>query len=85
MNSMQNLLCCVAHIFFRKESNRQLEPPLPLNFSCRIFRNSGLAPNFSFEPYFRKAGMGSFVHPRECGKATAVSMPSFEVDPVAES
>ena len=31
-------------------SNRQLEPPLPFNFSCRIFRKSALAPNFPFEP-----------------------------------
>ena len=27
-------------------SNRQLEPPLPLNFFYRIFRHSALAPNF---------------------------------------
>ena len=35
-----------------KQSNRQLEPPLPLKFSCRIFRNSALfiPPNFSFNP-----------------------------------
>ena len=31
-------------------SNRQLEPPLPLNFSSRIFRHSALAPNFSMNP-----------------------------------
>ena len=34
----------------RQRSNRQLEPPLPLIFSRRTFRNSDLAPNFSFEP-----------------------------------
>ena len=79
-------LCCIAHkLFFCKQSNRQLEPPLPLNFSCRTFRNSALAPIFSFEPYFGKAGMGSLVHSRECGKATAVFVPSFEADLVAES
>ena len=29
--------------------------------------------------------MSSLVHSRECGKATAVSAPSFEADLVAES
>ena len=35
---------CVAvpTIFFCKQSNRQLEPPLPLNFACRVFRSSAL-------------------------------------------
>ena len=28
--------------------------------------------------------MGSLVHSRECGKSTAVSVPSFEADLVAE-
>ena len=65
-------------------SNRQLEAPLPLNFSSRIFRNSALAPNFSFHPKFGEADMGSLVHSRECGKATAVSMISFHPDLVAE-
>ena len=31
-------------------SNRQLKPPIPLNFSYRIFRHSALAPNFSINP-----------------------------------
>ena len=78
---------CVAlptNLFFCKRPNRQLEPPLPLNFSCRTFRNYALAPNFPFEPKFGKADMGSLVHSRECGKATAVSVPSFEADLVAE-
>ena len=57
-------------------SNRQLEPPLPLNFSSRIFRHSALAPNFSTDPIFRKGDTGSLVHSRECGKATAVSVTS---------
>ena len=44
-------LCCIAHKKnFCKRSNRQLQAPPPLNFSRRIFRNSALAPNFSFEP-----------------------------------
>ena len=38
-------------------SNRQLEPPLPLNSSYRIFRHSALAPNFCIHPIFRK-GIG---------------------------
>ena len=47
-------LCFIARkkTFFLPilRSNRQLEPPLPLNFSCRTFLNSALAPNFSFQP-----------------------------------
>ena len=77
-------------------STRQLEPPLPLNFSYRIFRHSPLAnfsyrifrhsplaPNFSFDPIFRKGDMGSLVHSRECGEATAVSV-TFHPDLAAE-
>ena len=79
-------LCCVAHkTKFCKQSNRKLEAPLPLFFSCRIFRNSSLAPSFTFEGWCGKAGMGSLVHSRECGKATALCMTSFESEPVAES
>ena len=66
-------------------SNRQVESPLPLNCSCGILHNSALAPNFPFELEFGKADMGSLVHSRECGKATAVPVPSFEADLVAES
>ena len=76
-------LCCSAPIFFFLPnlcSNRQLEPPLPLNFSCKIFRRSALAPNFSFDPIFRKGDTGSLVHSRECGEATAVSVTSFHPD-----
>ena len=65
-------------------SNRQLEPPLPLNFSLRIFRHSALAPNFSVDPIFGKGDMGSLVHSLECGEATAVSVTSFYPDLVAE-
>ena len=65
-------------------SNRQLEPPLPLNFFYRIFRRSALAPNFSIDPIFRKGDMGSLVHSRECGEPTAVSVTSFHPDLVAE-
>ena len=64
-------------------SNRQLEPPLPLNFSCKIFRHSALAPNFTIDPIFRTGDVGSLVHPRECGEATAVSV-TFHPDLVAE-
>ena len=73
-------------LFFCKQSNRQVEPPLPLNFSYRIFRNSALhvAPNFSTNPLLGKGDMGSLVHSRECGKATAVSEISFHPDLVAE-
>ena len=66
-----------------KHSNRQLEPPLPLNFSYRTFRHSALAPNFSIDLIFRKGDMGSLVHSRECGEATAVSV-TFHPDLVAE-
>ena len=44
-------LCCSAHEKKKEpnlHSNRQLEPPPPLNFSYRIFGHSALAPNFSF-------------------------------------
>ena len=71
-------------MFFNMHSNRQLEPPLPLNFSYRIFRHSALAPNFSFDPIFREGDMGSLVHSRECGEATAVSV-TFHPDLVAET
>ena len=85
-NTKVTHLCCIPpEIIFCKRSNRQLEPPLPINFSCWTFRNSALAPNFSFETWFGKADMGSLVHSRECGKAAAVSVPSFEADPVAEN
>ena len=67
-----------------KQSNRQLEPSLPLNFSCKMFRSSALAPNFSIDPLFCKADMGSLVHSRHCGKATVFSVPSFHPDLVAE-
>ena len=63
--------CCVLqlqcpHFFLFPNlcSNRQLEPPLPLNFSYRIFRHSALAPNFSIDLTFRKGDMGSLVHSR---------------------
>ena len=65
-------------------SNRQLEPLLPLNFSYRIFRHFALDPNFTIDPIFRKGDMGSLVHSRECGEATAVSVTSFHLDFVAE-
>ena len=78
---------CVAMptIFFCKQSDRQLEPPLPLNFSCRIFRISALAPNFPLLHYLARQDMGSLVHTRECGKATAVSVTSFHPNLVAEN
>ena len=67
-------------------SNRQLEPPLIFNFSCRIFRHSALDPNFSFDPIFLNLSgdMGSLVHSREYVKVTAVSVTSFHADLVAE-
>ena len=49
-----------------------------------MFRHSALAPNFSIDPIFRKGDMGSLVHSRECGEATAVSVASFHPDLVAE-
>ena len=56
-----------------------------LSFFCyRIFCNSALAPNFSINPLFGKADMGSLVHSRECGEPTAVSVTSFHPDLVAE-
>ena len=68
-------LCCSAHqMFLNMHSIRQLEPPLPLNFSYKIFGHSALAPNFSFDPIFCKGDTGSLVHSRECGEATAVSV-----------
>ena len=79
-------LCYIAHkTKFCKQSNRQLEAPLPLFFSCTIFRNSAVAPNFTFEPLFGRTGVASLVLSRECGNATALCMTSFESDPVAES
>ena len=44
-----------------------------------------VAPNFSIDLVFGKAYMGSLVHSRECGKATAVSEISFHPDLVAET
>ena len=66
-------------------SNRQLEPPLLLHFSHRIFRHSALliAPNISIDPIFRKGDMGSLVHSLECGEATAVSVTSVHPDLVS--
>ena len=57
---------CVAlptFLFFlpNLRSNRQLDAPLPLIFSRRIFRHSAPAPNFSIDP-FGKADMGFSVH-----------------------
>ena len=49
----------------------------------RILRNSAPAPTIAIHPLFRKAYMGSLVHPRECGKATAV-FATFHPDLVAE-
>ena len=66
-------------------SNRQLEAPVPLIFSCRTFRNPVQAPNFSIDPLLGKADTGSLVQSREFGKATVVYVPSFEVDLVAET
>ena len=53
--SINSLFTCVAlptNTFFLPilRSNRQLEPPPPLNFSYRIFCHSALAPNFSNDP-----------------------------------
>ena len=64
-------------------SNRQLEPPLPLNFSCRIFRHSALAPNFFF-PLIQYPGIsqGRYGLLGACGEATAVSV-TFHPDLVA--
>ena len=83
-----SITCVAVPTFFffflpNLRSNRQLELRLPLNFSYRMFRRSALAPNFSFNPSFGKADMGSLVHSRECGKATAVSV-TFHPDLVAE-
>ena len=84
-------LCKIMNAVFQKgplwpnlRSNRQLKPPLPLNFACRIFRNSALAPNFTSNPLFGKADMGSLMHSHECSKATAVSEISFHPDLGAE-
>ena len=50
-NTKVTHLCCIPpEIIFCKRSNRQLEPPLPLNFSYKTFRSSALAPNFFFQP-----------------------------------
>ena len=43
-----------------------------------------VAQNFSIDPTFGKAAMGSLVHPRDGGKAAAVSVPCFQSDLVAE-
>ena len=47
-------LWCIVHKNKNKmpnlRSNGQLETPLPLNFSCRMFRNSAVTPNFSIDP-----------------------------------
>ena len=79
-------VCCLAHMFVAV--SHQIENCNHLShsfFSCTIFRDSALAPNLAFEPSFGKADVVSLVHSRECVKATAVSMPSFEADLVAES
>ena len=85
--NLTNQYTCVAvpTCFFNMHSNRQLESPPPLNFSYRIFRHSALAPNFSFDPIFRKGDVGSLVHSRECREATAVSVTSYHPDLVAET
>ena len=49
-----------------------------------LFFCSILAQNFSIDPIFGKADMGSLVHPRDGGKAAAVSVPCFQSDLVAE-
>ena len=67
------------------QSNRQVEPPLPLIFSCRIFRGSARAPNFSIDPFFWQGRYGlRNAHSPECGKATAVSV-TFHPVIVAEN
>ena len=41
---------CSAHEKKKRPNlctSRKLEPPLPFNFSYRIFRNSAIAPDFS--------------------------------------
>ena len=53
-------------------------------FDLIFHNNSAFAPNFSIDPLFGKADMGSLVPFRECDKARAVSVPSFEADLVAE-
>ena len=44
-----------------------------------------MAPNFSIDPLFGKAGMGSLVHSREYGEATAGFATSFHPDLVDEN
>ena len=61
---------CTAHKFYLfflpiLRSNRQLEPPLPLNFSYGIFRHSALATNFTIDPLFCKGDVGYLVQSRE--------------------
>ena len=53
---------------------------------CCVLRRTSHADGGScyVEPLFGKADMGSLVHSRECGKAAAVSVPSFEADLVAD-
>ena len=71
-------------------SNRQLEPPLPLNLPVEysvilLYHTSyNIAPNFSIDSLFGKADVGSLVYSREFGKATAISATSFHPDLVAE-
>ena len=78
------LLTCVAVPTQKQQSNRRLETPLPLYFSCRILWNSTLAPNFPINPLFRKADMGFLVHSLECGRSTAVLLTSCYPGLVAE-
>ena len=59
--------------------------PVPMIFFLLDIRNSALAPKLSIDPVVGMADMGSLVHSRECGKATAVSVPSLDVDLVAEN
>ena len=54
------------------------------DFSCRTFRNSALAPNFSIDPIFGKADVSSLVHSRECVEAAAVCVPSLESELVVK-
>ena len=79
-------LCCSAHKMFLMcvqidNWNNLYLSIFPIGYSV-IF--CSLAPNFSFDPMFRKGDMGSLVHSRECGEATAVSVTSFHPDLVAE-
>ena len=53
-------------------------------FFTRTFLLSPLAPTVSIEPKFGRADMSSFVHSRECAKATALFVSSFGADLVAK-